>query len=390
MTATKPGVRPVTPHFSSGPCAKRPGWSLQTLTDAVLGRSHRSKAGRAKLKRAINLTREVLEVPADYRIGIVPASDTGAVELALWSLLGARPVTMLAWESFGEGWVTDVEKQLKLKGVKVIKAPYGELPDLGKVDFSNDVVFTWNGTTSGVRVPNGEWIASTRQGLTICDATSAAFAQRLDWPKLDVVTFSWQKALGGEGAHGMLILSPRAVERLQTYKPAWPLPKIFRLTKGGKLNEGVFAGETINTPSMLCVEDYLDALQWAKSLGGLSATVARSDANAKELSDWVAVTSWVGHLAKNPNERSNTSVCLKVVDPAVVRLSGDDQAAFAKTLSGLLENEGVAYDIAYYRDAPPGLRIWCGATVERSDIQALTPWLDWAFAEAKASLTKAA
>jgi phosphoserine aminotransferase len=390
MTTTKPGVRPVTPHFSSGPCAKRPGWSLQTLTDAVLGRSHRSKAGRAKLKRAINLTREVLEVPADYRIGIVPASDTGAVELALWSLLGARPVTMLAWESFGEGWVTDVEKQLKLKGVTVIKAPYGELPDLGKVDFSNDVVFTWNGTTSGVRVPNGEWIASTRQGLTICDATSAAFAQRLDWPKLDVVTFSWQKALGGEGAHGMLMLSPRAVERLETYKPAWPLPKIFRLTKGGKLNEGVFAGETINTPSMLCVEDYLDALQWAKSLGGLSATVARSDANAKELSDWVAATSWVGHLAKNPNERSNTSVCLKVVDPAVVRLSGDDQAAFAKTLAGLLEKEGVAYDIAYYRDAPPGLRIWCAATVERSDIQALTPWLDWAFAEAKASLTKAA
>jgi len=390
MTATKPGVWPVTPHFSSGPCAKRPGWSLQTLTDAVFGRSHRSKAGRAKLKRAIDLTREVLEVPADYRIGIVPASDTGAVELALWSLLGARPVTMLAWESFGEGWVTDVEKQLKLKDVTVIKAPYGELPDLGKVDFSSDVVFTWNGTTSGVRVPNGEWISSKRQGLTICDATSAAFAQRLDWPKLDVVTFSWQKALGGEGGHGMLILSPRAVERLETYKPAWPLPKIFRLTKGGKLNEGVFAGETINTPSMLCVEDYLDALQWAKSLGGLSATVARSDANAKALSEWVAATPWVGHLAKNANERSNTSVCLKVVDPAVVRLSGDDQAAFAKTLAGLLEKEGVAYDIAYYRDAPPGLRIWCGATVERNDIQALTPWLDWAFAEAKASLTKAA
>ncbi len=390
MTVTKPGVRPVTPHFSSGPCAKRPGWSLQNLTDAVLGRSHRSKSGRAKLKRAIDLTREVLEVPAEYRIGIVPASDTGAVEMALWSLLGARPVTMLTWESFGEGWVTDVQKQLKLKDVTVIKAPYGELPDLGKVDFSNDVVFTWNGTTSGVRVPNGEWIAPKRQGLTICDATSAAFAQRLDWPKLDVVTFSWQKALGGEGAHGMLILSPRAVERLETYKPAWPLPKIFRLTTGGKFNEGVFAGETINTPSMLCVEDYLDALQWAKSLGGLSATVARSDANAKALSDWVAATPWVGHLAKNPNERSNTSVCLKVADPAVVRLSADDQAAFAKTLAGLLEKEGVAYDIAYYRDAPPGLRIWCGATVERSDIEALTPWLDWAFAEAKASLTKAA
>jgi phosphoserine aminotransferase len=390
MTATKPGVRPAIPHFSSGPCAKRPGWSLQNLTDAVLGRSHRSKIGKAKLKRAIDLTREVLEVPADYRIGIVPASDTGAVEMALWSLLGARPVTMLAWESFGEGWVTDVEKQLKLKDLTVIKAPYGELPDLGKIDFSNDVIFTWNGTTSGVRVPNGDWIAASRKGLTICDATSAAFAQELDWPKLDVVTFSWQKALGGEGAHGMLILSPRAVERLETYKPVWPLPKIFRLTKGGKLNEGIFAGETINTPSMLCLEDYLDALQWAKSVGGLSATVARSDANAKALADWVAATPWVDHLAKKAVERSNTSVCLKVVDPAVTRLSGDGQAAFAKTLTGLLEKEGVAYDIAYYRDAPPGLRIWCGATVERRDIEALTPWLDWAFAEAKAALPRAA
>jgi len=390
MTATKPGMRPAIPHFSSGPCAKRPGWSLQNLTDAVLGRSHRSKIGRAKLKRAIDLTRDVLEIPADYRIGIVPASDTGAVEMALWSLLGARPVTMLAWESFGEGWVTDVEKQLKLKDLTVIKAPYGELPDLTKIDFSNDVIFTWNGTTSGVRVPNGDWIAANRKGLTICDATSAAFAQKLDWPKLDVVTFSWQKALGGEGAHGMLILSPRAVERLETFKPAWPLPKIFRLTKGGKLNEGIFTGETINTPSMLCVEDYLDALQWAKSAGGLTATIARSDANAKALSDWVAETAWVDHLAKNANERSNTSVCLKVVDPAVVRLSGDDQATFAKTLAGLLEKEGVAYDIAFYRDAPPGLRIWCGATVERRDIEALTPWLDWAFAEAKATLSKAA
>jgi phosphoserine aminotransferase len=390
MTATKPGVRPAIPHFSSGPCAKRPGWSLQNLTDAVLGRSHRSKIGKAKLKRAIDLTREVLEVPADYRIGIVPASDTGAVEMALWSLLGARPVTMLAWESFGEGWVTDVEKQLKLKDLKVIKAPYGELPDLSKIDFSTDVVFTWNGTTSGVRVPNGDWIASGRAGLTICDATSAAFAQKLDWPKLDVTTFSWQKALGGEGAHGMLILSPRAVERLETYKPAWPLPKIFRLTKGGKLNDGIFAGETINTPSMLCVEDYLDALQWAKTVGGLAATIARSDANTKALSDWVAVTPWVDHLAKHPSERSNTSVCLKVVDPAVTRLSGDDQAAFAKTLAGLLEKEGVAYDIAYYRDAPPGLRIWCGATVECRDIEALLPWLDWAFSEAKAALPKAA
>lgn len=390
MTATKPGVRPAIPHFSSGPCAKRPGWSLQNLTDAVLGRSHRSKIGKAKLKRAIDLTREVLEVPAGYRIGIVPASDTGAVEMALWSLLGARPVTMLAWESFGEGWVTDVEKQLKLKDLTVIKAPYGELPDFDKIDFANDVVFTWNGTTSGVRVPNGDWISAKRQGLTICDATSAAFAQRLDWPKLDVVTFSWQKALGGEGAHGMLILSPRAVERLETHKPMWPLPKIFRLTKGGKLNDGIFAGETINTPSMLCVEDYLDALQWAKSTGGLTATIARSDANAKVLSDWVAATAWVDHLAKHANERSNTSVCLKVVDPVVTRLSGDEQAAFAKTLAGLLEKEDVAYDIAFYRDAPPGLRIWCGATVEQRDIEALTPWLDWAFAEAKAALSKAA
>ncbi len=390
MTVTKPGVRPATPHFSSGPCAKRPGWSLQNLTDAVLGRSHRSKIGKAKLKRAIDLTREVLEVPADYRIAIVPASDTGAVELALWSLLGARPVTMLAWESFGEGWVTDVEKQLKLKDLTVIKSSYGELPDLGKIDFSSDVVFTWNGTTSGVRVPNGNWIAANRNGLTICDATSAAFAQKLDWPKLDVVTFSWQKALGGEGAHGMLILSPRAVERLESYKPAWPLPKIFRLTKGGKLNEGIFAGETINTPSMLCVEDYLDALQWAKSVGGLSATIARSDANAKVLSDWIAETAWIDHLAKNAGERSNTSVCLQVVDPVITKLSNDDQAAFAKTLAGLLEKEGVAYDIAHYRDAPPGLRIWCGATVERRDIEALMPWLDWAFAEAKAALPKAA
>lgn len=390
MTATKPGVRPAIPHFSSGPCAKRPGWSLQNLTDAVLGRSHRSKIGKAKLKRAIDLTREVLEVPAGYRIGIVPASDTGAVEMALWSLLGARAVTMLAWESFGEGWVTDVEKQLKLKDLTVIKAPYGELPDFGKIDFANDVIFTWNGTTSGVRIPNGDWISAKRQGLTICDATSAAFAQRLDWPKLDVVTFSWQKALGGEGAHGMLILSPRAVERLETHKPMWPLPKIFRLTKGGKLNDGIFAGETINTPSMLCVEDYLDALQWAKSTGGLTATIARSDANAKVLSDWVAATAWVDHLAKHANERSNTSVCLKVVDPVVTRLSGDEQAAFAKTLAGLLEKEDVAYDIAFYRDAPPGLRIWCGATVEQRDIEALTPWLDWAFVEAKATLSKAA
>jgi phosphoserine aminotransferase len=390
MTDMKPGVRPAVPHFSSGPCAKRPGWSLQTLTDAALARSHRSKIGKAKLKRAIDLTREVLEVPADYRIGIVPASDTGAVEMALWSLLGAKAVTMLAWESFGEGWVTDIEKQLKLKNVTVLTAPYGELPDLRKIDFSTDVVFTWNGTTSGVRVPNGDWIAADREGLTICDATSAAFAQRFDWPKLDVATFSWQKALGGEAAHGMLILGPRAVARLETYKPAWPLPKIFRLTKGGKLNEGIFVGETINTPSMLCVEDYLDTLQWAKSIGGLAATIARSDDNAKAIADWVARTPWIDHLAVEPAQRSNTSVCLKVVDPAVTRLKPEEQGAFAKSLAGLLDKEGVAYDIANYRDAPPGLRIWCGATVEASDVEALTAWLDWAFAQTKAALPKAA
>ncbi|AXK81318.1 phosphoserine transaminase [Pseudolabrys taiwanensis] len=390
MTATKPGVRPVTPHFSSGPCAKRPGWNLQALTDAALGRSHRAKIGKAKLKRAIDLTREVLEVPADYRIGIVPASDTGAVEMAMWSMLGARPVTMLTWESFGEGWVTDVEKQLKLKDVTVLKAPYGEIPDLKKVDFNTDVVFTWNGTTSGVRVPNGDWIAADRKGLTICDATSAAFAQKLDWDKLDVVTFSWQKALGGEAAHGMLILSPRAVERLETYKPAWPLPKIFRMTKGGKINEGIFVGETINTPSMLCVEDYLDTLQWAKSIGGLKALIARADANTKVLADWAAKTPWVDFLAVSADIRSNTSVCLKVVDPAVTSLSSDAQAAFAKQLASLVEKEEAGLDIGHYRDAPPGLRIWCGATVEKADVEALTPWLDWAFAEAKAALAKAA
>jgi len=390
MTANKPGVRPATPHFSSGPCAKRPGWSLQNLTDAALGRSHRAKIGKAKLKRAIDLTREVLEVPADYRIGIVPASDTGAIEMAMWSMLGARPVTMLAWESFGEGWVTDVQKQLKLTDVTVLKAPYGELPDLTKVNFDSDVVFTWNGTTSGVRVPNGDWIAADRKGLTICDATSAAFAQKLDFAKLDVVTFSWQKALGGEGAHGMLILSPRAVERLETYKPAWPLPKIFRMTKNGKINEGIFIGETINTPSMLCVEDYLDTLQWAKGIGGLKALIARADANTKVLADWAARTPWVDFLAADAKIRSNTSVCLKVVDPAVTRLSADDQVAFAKSLAALVEKEGAGYDLGHYRDAPAGLRIWCGATVETADVEALTPWLDWAFAEAKASLAKAA
>jgi phosphoserine aminotransferase len=385
-----PQVRPSCPHFSSGPCAKRPGWSLSGLTDAVLGRSHRSKIGKAKLKRAIDLTREVLQVPADYRIGIVPASDTGAVEMALWSLLGPRPVTMLAWESFGEGWVADVARQLKLKDVTLLKAPYGELPDLAKVDPATDVVFTWNGTTSGVRVPDADWIAADRAGLTICDATSAAFAQPLDFAKLDVVTFSWQKALGGEGAHGMLILSPRAVARLTSYTPPWPLPKIFRLTNGGKLIEGVFEGETINTPSMLCVEDYLDTLLWAKSLGGLQALMARSDANAAAITDWVVCTPWIDFLAKVPAQRSNTSVCLKVVDPAVTTLAADAQAAFVKRLAAALEKEGVAYDIDSYRDAPAGLRIWCGATVERSDVEALTLWLDWAFARAKEALAKAA
>jgi phosphoserine aminotransferase len=390
MANAKPGVRPSSPHFSSGPCAKRPGWSLQSLTDAVLGRSHRSKLGKAKLKRAIDLTREVLEVPADYRIAIVPASDTGAMEMAMWSLLGHRGVTMLAWESFGEGWVTDVDKQLKLKDVQVIKAPYGELPDLAKVDFSTDVVFTWNGTTSGVRVPNGDWIAADRQGLTICDATSAAFAQRLDFAKLDVVTFSWQKALGGEGAHGMLILAPRAVARLESYKPAWPLPKIFRMTKGGKLVEGLFAGETLNTPSMLCVEDYLDTLTWAKSIGGLKTLRARADANTKVIGDWVAVTPWIENLSRAPAAASNTSVCLKVIDPALGKLAPDGQIAFVKSMESMLEKEGVAYDIANHRDAPASLRIWCGCTVETRDVETLTPWLDWAFAEAKASLAKAA
>jgi phosphoserine aminotransferase len=390
MSNTKPGVRPVTPHFSSGPCAKRPGWSLSVLTDAVLGRSHRSKIGKAKLKRAIELTREVLEVPAGYRIGIVPASDTGAVEMALWSLLGPRPVTMLAWESFGEGWVSDVAKELKLKNATTLKAPYGELPDLAKIDWASDVVFAWNGTTSGVRVPNGDWIAADRAGLTICDATSACFAQALDWPKLDVVTFSWQKALGGEAAHGMLILSPRAVERLESYTPPWPLPKVFRLTKGNKLNQAIFEGETINTPSMLCVEDYLDTLSWAKSIGGLKALMARADANAGAIAEWVARTPWVDFLAKNPAIRSNTSVCLKVVDPAIGKLAPEAQAAFVKSLAAALDKEGVAYDIDAYRDAPPGLRIWCGSTAERADVEALTQWLDWAFAQSKDALAKAA
>jgi phosphoserine aminotransferase len=390
MTLAMPAVRPSVPHFSSGPCAKRPGWSPQALKDGLLGRSHRSKPGRAKLKRALDLTREILQIPADHRIAIVPASDTGAIEMALWSLLGPRPVTMLAWESFGEGWVTDVVKELKLKDVTVLKAAYGELPDLARADPATDIVFTWNGTTSGVRVANADWIDADRGGLTICDATSAAFAQPLDWAKLDVITFSWQKAVGGEAAHGMLILSPRAVARLETYTPPWPLPKIFRMTKGGKLNEGIFQGETINTPSMLCLEDYLDALDWAKSIGGLPALRARADANTKIIADWVKRARWIDFLAADPAVRSNTSVCLKVVDPAVNRLPADAQAAFVKGIAAALDKEGVAYDIDAYRDAPAGLRIWCGSTVERADLQALTLWLDWAYAKAKDALAQAA
>lgn len=388
-TIAKPGTRPATPNFSSGPCAKRPGWSLQALADAPLGRSHRAKIGKTKLKDAIDLTREILQVPADYRIGIVPASDTGAVEMALWSLLGERGVDMVAWESFGAGWVTDVVKQLKIDA-RTFEAPYGEIVDFAKVDFDRDVVFTWNGTTSGVRVPNADFIPADRKGLTICDATSAAFAQRLDFSKLDVVTFSWQKVLGGEGAHGVLILSPRAVERLESYKPAWPLPKIFRMTKGGKLIEGIFTGETINTPSMLCVEDYLDALNWAKSIGGLDALVGRADRNFAVLDAWVEKTPWVANLAVDPATRSNTSVCLTIVDPDVLALDADAQAAFAKGIVSALDKEGVAYDIGAYRDAPSGLRIWAGATIEASDLEALTGWLDWAFANQKAALKQAA
>ncbi len=391
MANTVPAARPRVPHFSSGPCAKRPGWSLKNLSDAALGRSHRAKVGKDKLKLAIDLTREVLQVPADYRIGIVPASDTGAVEMAMWSMLGARGVDMLAWESFGEGWVTDVAKQLKLTDVRTITAPYGELPNLKKVDTKNrDVVFTWNGTTSGVRVPDASWIADDREGLTICDATSAAFAQRLDWPKLDVVTFSWQKVLGGEAAHGMIVLSPRAVERLLTYKPAWPLPKIFRMVSGGKLSEGIFAGETINTPSMLAVEDYLDALQWAKKVGGLDGLVKRADANTRVVAKFVRENDWIDFLAVKPKTRSNTSVCLTFTDPAVTTLSAEAQAAFAKQVVGIIEKAGAGFDLGHYRDAPPGLRIWCGATVQSRDLKALMPWVAYAFAEAKAGLAKKA
>jgi phosphoserine aminotransferase len=390
MPLTAPAVKPANPNFSSGPCAKRPGWTVNALANALVGRSHRAKPAKARIEKAIALTRELLEVPADYLIGIVPASDTGAVEMFLWSALGARGVDMLAWESFGEGWVTDVTKQLKLDNVRVLKAPYGELPDLTQVNFDNDVVFTWNGTTSGVRVPNADWIPTDRKGLTICDATSAAFAQNLDFAKLDVVTFSWQKALGGEAGHGILILSPRAVERLESYKPGRPLPKIFRMTKGGKLMTDIFEGATINTVSMLCIEDAIDAMEWGKSVGGLTAMQARADANFKVLNDWVAKTPWVDFLAKNEAERSNTSVCLVIADPDVAALDADAQAAFAKAIVSRLDKAGVAYDIGHYRDAPTGFRIWCGSTVEAADLRALTPWLDFAFAEEKAALAKAA
>jgi len=376
-------VRPARPFFSSGPCAKRPGWTPQVLDDALVGRSHRSKPGKAKLKAAIDRTKALLCVPADYRLGIVPASDTGAVEIAMWSLLGARPVDLFAWESFSEDWVTDAVKQLKLKDARILKADYGALPDLTQYDPTHDAVFVWNGTTSGVRVPSDDWIPSSREGLTICDATSAAFAMDLPWDKLDVVTFSWQKALGGEAAHGMLVLSPRAVTRLETYTPPWPLPKIFRMTKSGKLVEGIFEGETINTPSMVAVEDWLDALSWAENIGGLEALIARANANLAVLEAWTTKSSWARFLAKDAAIRSNTSVCLKIVDPWFQALSDEDKAQAAKKIASQLDKEGVALDIASYRSAPPGLRIWCGATVETADIQALTPWLDWAFAQVK-------
>ena len=379
----RPAAKPARPFFSSGPCAKPPGWAPEKLATGSLGRSHRSKLGKARINHAVELTRDILGIPASHRIGIVPGSDTGAVEMALWSLLGARKATMVAWESFGEGWVTDVVKQLKIDA-DVVKAPYGSLPDLKALDQSTDIVFTWNGTTSGVRVPDGGWIRNDREGLTIADATSACFAQDIPWDKLDVVTFSWQKVFGGEGAHGILVLGPRAVERLESYSPPWPLPKIFRMTKGGKLIEGIFKGETINTPSMLAIEDYIHSLEWAKSIGGLSELIARADANAAALDSWVQKTAWIDHLASDPASRSNTSVCLKFADAAVADLDEEAQLALVKKIAGALEVEDAAYDVAGYRDAPPGLRVWCGGTVNTADIEALGPWLDWAWAQATA------
>ena len=375
----RPASRPARPHFSSGPCAKRPGWSPAALSDALVGRSHRSGPGKKKLAEVIDRTRAILGIPDDYRIGIVPASDTGAVEMALWSLLGARGVDMLAWESFGKGWVTDVAKQLKLEDVRIFESDYGLLPDLDPVDTDRDVVFTWNGTTSGVRLPDADWISDDRKGLTICDATSAAFAMALPWDKLDVVTWSWQKVLGGEGAHGMLVLSPRAVERLESHTPAWPMPKIFRMTKGGKLIDGIFKGETINTPSMLCVEDAIDSLRWAEEIGGLDGMIARSSRNLEIVEDWVLRTDWADFLPSDPATRSSTSICVMLSDACP--LTGEARDTAPKRLSGLLDKEGVAYDINGYRDAPPGLRLWGGATVDPEDMEALMPWLDWAYAE---------
>jgi phosphoserine aminotransferase len=387
MTTTKPAVRPANPQFSSGPCAKRPGWSLQVLEGAFLGRSHRAKDGKARLKLAIDKTKSILGLPPGHVCAIVPASDTGAYEMAMWTMLGQRPVEALAWESFGAGWVTDIVKQLKLKDAKITTADYGHLPDLAKVDFTRDVLFTSNGTTSGVRVPNYDWIPATREGLTFADATSAAFAQNLDWSKIDVCTFSWQKVLGGEAAHGMLVLSPRAIARLESFTPPWPLPKIFRLTKGGKFMVEVFEGETINTPSMLALEDYLDALSWAEKIGGLKALIARADANAQAIFDWTGKTPWIANLAAVPETQSNTSVCLRFTAPEITNQSVEAQSGFAKQVAGLLDKEGVAHDIAYYRDAPPGLRIWCGSTVETADVRALLPWVEWAYGVERKKLT---
>lgn len=391
MTTTpKPAKRPANPRFSSGPCTKRPGWTPRALDNALTGRSHRSKDGKARLKLAIDKTRAILGLPAGFHVGIVPGSDTGAFEMAMWSLLGARGLDAYAWESFGKIWITDIVNELKLADARVTVAEFGKLPDLAAADFDRDVLFTANGTTAGVRVPNYDWIPADRKGLTLVDATSAVFAQRVDWSKVDVLTYSWQKVLGGEAAHGMLILSPRAVERLETYKPAWPLPKLFRMTKKGKLDAAIFEGETINTPSMLCVEDYLDALAWAESVGGLDGLVARADRSAKVLHDWIERTPWIANLAADRATWSNTAVCMRFVDPAVLALPADAQAAFAKSVVAMLEKEGVALDAGSYRDAPPGLRIWTGSTVEASDVEALVPWIEWAFAEAKASLAKAA
>ncbi|HEY9800771.1 MAG TPA: phosphoserine transaminase [Leptolyngbyaceae cyanobacterium] len=387
---TLPTTKPHIPHFSSGPCAKRPGWSVSSLQNACVGRSHRSEDGKARLADVIERSKKILGLPADYRLGIVPASDTGAVEMALWSLLGQRPLDILAWESFGQEWVKDVVDELKLPDVRLLKAPYGNLPNLDEVDFNHDVVFLWNGTTSGVRVPNGDWIKDDRQGLTICDATSAVFAMDIPWEKIDVLTYSWQKVLGGEAQHGIIVLSPRAVERLETYQPAWPIPKIFRLSQKGKLIEGIFKGDTINTPSMLCVEDALDALIWAESIGGLSGLISRSEGNLAAIAKWVEQSNWADFLAEKPETRSCTSICLKIVDAAFASLSAEDQAKFAKKLAKLLEKQQVAYDIAPYRAAPPGLRIWGGATVETADIEALLPWLDWAYATVKSEFAPVA